>query len=303
MHRVSPSLYSESIKPTKTRNASIPIENFPLEKKRLSYNNIVNSHQRVQNSQGFISSKWRDADADADKYYYIHINSYDASSHIRNLIDKVSPLLINPSSFEVGSCYTYMIASPSETPKPQLYITKTANMFEFGTKHHQIMYRLAKHNEEEDKMSKSKNKNQYYIIYTAGEIMCENENTLIFNFISGTYMKRLSSRRTKYEEAYITHMMKTIAPRFTNIIFKKEALVTEDAVPLTKKYLSMLRQYNIPVFLYDTREQCNTMKYAINRYMNNNYNNNKNNNKNNCITNEKLQEIYTSILKNGIACS
>ena len=99
-------------------------------------------------------------------------------------------------------------------------------------------------------------------------------------------------------------MMKTIAPRFTNIIFKKEALVTEDTVPLTKKYLSMLRQYNIPVFLYDTREQCNTMKYAINRYMNNNNSNyNKNNNKNNCITNEKLQEIYTSILKNGIAYS
>ena len=308
MHRVNSSLYSESIKPTKTRNASIPIEHFPLEKKRLSYNDIVNPCQRVHNSQGFISSKWRDADADAGKYYYIHINSYDSSSHVRNLIDKVSPLIINPSGFEVGSCYTYMIASPRRllsTPKPQLYVTKTANMFEFGTKHHQIMYRLAKYNEEKDKDNFSKIINQEYIIYAAGEIMCEDENTLIFNFISGTYnMKRaISYRRRKYEEAYIVHMMKSVAPDYTNIIFQQEALITEDTVPLTKKYLSMLRQYNIPVFLYDTREQCNTMKYAINRYMNNNNNNKDNNNNNNYITNDKLQEIYTSTLKNCITGS
>ena len=110
-------------------------------------------------------------------------------------------------------------------------------------------------------------------------------------------MKRvISSRRRKYEEAYIVHMMKSIAPDYTNIFFQKEALITEDTVPLTKKYLSILRQYNIPVFLYDSREQCNAMKYAIIRYMNNNKDNNNNNN--NYITNDKLQEIYTSILKN-----
>jgi hypothetical protein len=182
---------------------------------------------------------------------------------------------------------------PKPKPKLQLYVTKTANMFEFGTKHHQIMHRLAKHNEEEqeegDTNNKNKNKNQEYIIYAAGEIMCENENTLIFNFISGTYhMKKcISDRRRKYEEAYITHMMKSIAPIYTNIIFQKEVLITEDAVPLTKQYLSILRQHNITVFLYDTREKCNTMKYAIIRHY---YN--KNNKNNNCITNDELQEIY-----------
>ena len=289
------SLYSESIKPTKTRSASIPIENFPLEKKQLSYNKIVHPYWRVHNSQGFSSSKWEDADADAGKYFYIHINSYDASPRIKNIIDKVSPLLINPSTFESGSYYTYMIASPCNSshqiptlkPKPQLYVTKTMNMFEFGTKHHQIMYRLAKLKNEEHEMNK--NANQKYIIYAAGEIMCENENTLIFNFISGTYkMKRISSRRIKYEEAYITHMMKSIAPSYTNIIFQKEVLITENTVPLTKEYLSILRRHNIPVFLHDTREQCNKMKYAIIQHCNNS--NNKNNNN---ITNDELQEIYT----------
>ena len=297
MSCVNPVFYSDSINPTKTRNASIPIEKFPLEKKRQSYNKIVNPCRHVQNSQGFGSSKWRDADADAGKYYYIHINSYDTSLNVIKLIDKVSPLLKNPPTFESGAYYTYMIValSPSshEMPKPkpkiELYVTKTANMFEFGTKHHQIMYRLAlaKHNnEEEDGANINKNNNQEYIIYAAGEIMCENENTLHFNFISGTYhMKKcISDRRRKYEEAYITHMMKSIAPVYTNIIFQTKTLITENTVPLTKQYLSILRQHNIPVFLYDTRERCNMMKYAILRHS---YNKN-----NNCITNDELQEIY-----------
>lgn len=297
MSCVNPVFYSDSINPTKTRNASIPIEKFPLEKKRQSYNKIVNPCRHVQNSQGFGSSKWRDADADAGKYYYIHINSYDTSLNVIKLIDKVSPLLKNPPTFESGAYYTYMIValSPSshEMPKPkpkiELYVTKTANMFEFGTKHHQIMYRLAlaKHNnEEEDGANINKNNNQEYIIYAAGEIMCENENTLHFNFISGTYhMKKcISDRRRKYEEAYITHMMKSIAPVYTNIIFQTKTLITENTVPLTKQYLSILRQHNIPVFLYDTREGCNMMKYAILRHS---YNKN-----NNCITNDELQEIY-----------
>jgi hypothetical protein len=301
---VNPVFYSDSINPTKTRNASIPIEKFPLEKKRQSYNKIVNPCRHVQNSQGFSSSKWRDADADAGKYYYIHINSYDASLNVRKLIDKVSPLLKNPSTFESGAYYTYMIVAlspssshpmPKPKPKPELYVTKTENMFEFGTKHHQIMHRLAKHNKEEDSVNdvninkNNKNKNQEYIIYAAGEIMCENENTLHFNFISGTYhMKKcISDRRRKYEEAYITHMLKSIAPIYTNIIFQTKTLITECTVPLTKEYLSILRQHNIPIFLYDTREQCNTMKYAILRHS---YNKNKNNDY--CITNDELQEIY-----------
>ncbi len=297
MRSVNPSLYSNCIKPTKTRAASIPIEHFPLEKKRLSYNKIVNPQLRVLNSQGFCSSHLRDADADAGKYYYIHINPYDTSLNVKNLIDKVSPLLINPSTFESGSYYTYMIASPylkSKKIKPQLYVTKTANMFEFGTKHHQIMYRLAKYNKEEEDRGANNSKNQEYVIYAAGEIMCENENTLHFNFISGTYhMKKcISNRRRKYEEAYITHMMKSIAPVYTNIIFQTKVLLTVNTVPLTKQYLSILRRYNIPVFLHDAREKCDEMKYAILRHYNNRNNRNSNNSNSYSITNDELQEIY-----------
>jgi hypothetical protein len=132
-------------------------------------------------------------------------------------------------------------------------------------------------------------KDKKYIIYAAGEIMCENENTIIFNFLSGTYrMKKcISNRRRKYEEAYITHMMKSIAPSYTNINFQEEVLVTENTVPLTKEYLSILRRYNIPVFLHDTREKCNEMKYAIIRHQRT---------RNDIIINDELQEIYTNIV-------
>lgn len=297
MHHVDPLFYYESTQPTKTRNASIPIEYFPLEKKRLSHNRIMDPYWRVHNSQGFASSKWSDADADAGKYYYIHMNSYDDTSHIKKLMDNVSPLLINPSRFEAGSYYTYMVASPCPRPsshqmpilkpKPQLFATKVVNMFEFGTKHHQIMYRLSTQNSEENKMNNDEKK-QDYVIYAAGEIMCENENTLIFNFISGTYMKgRISTRRRKYEEAYIMYMMKSIAPLYTNVIFQEEVLLTENTIPLTKEYLSILRRHNIPVFLHDTREKCNGMKYAIIRRSHHNIQN---------VTNDELQEIYKKIV-------
>jgi hypothetical protein len=84
-------------------------------------------------------------------------------------------------------------------------------------------------------------------------------------------------------------MMKSIAPVYTNIIFQKEVLITEYTVPLNKQYLSLLRRHNIPVFTYDTREQCNMMKYDIIQHYNSIK---KNNNNNNCITNDDLQEIY-----------
>lgn len=293
MSTVDSTLYSNSTTPSKTRNASIPIQTFPLVKQQLTYNKIINPYFRVNNSQGYSSSSIRDADADAGKYYYIHMNPYDTSSNITRLLDNMCPILRNPSTFEVGSYYTYMIISvkaPSQPiannetwSDPELYVTKTNSMFEFGTKHQQIMYRLAKQNEQ------IMSNNQRYRLYASGEIMCEDQNTLIFNFISGTYkMKRyISERRSKYEEAYIQYMMKTIAPRYTNIIFQKNVLITEDSVPLDKQYLSTLRRHNIPLFIFDTHDQCNKMKYKVIQ---------KSVDKS--LTNEEFQEIYRSIRNN-----
>ena len=286
MSRVDSTFYSRITQPSKTRRAVCPIDSFPLEKLRLSHKRITDPYYRVHNSQGFGSSDFRDADADAGKYYYIHIDSYD-TMNTQTIINEVSPLLINPTNFIPGAYYTYVIASVLDTsiganrqplPLPQLYATRTMNMFEFGTKHHQIMYRKAI----QDKQSCQ------YRIYAAGEIMCVNENTLIFNFISGTYkMKRyISGKRAIYEQAYITYMMEQTAPDYSNILFQNEPLITIDALPLKKNELSRLKRHRVPMYMFDTQKQCSDMKYAIIRHVHETKKR---------ITNEEINEIYRKI--------
>jgi hypothetical protein len=283
MFRVDPSFYSAITKPNRTRSGAIPIHSFPLEKRQITHNTILDPYRHVYNTQGFSSSKIGDADADAGKYYYIHIDSYDTTPKTTCVIDEVSPLMMNPVNFIPGAYYTYVITSiigkdpatndtvvlsQSNDGMPQIYATRAMNMYEFGTKHHQIMYRMAKKDSALfAELSKTYN-NVSYRIYAAGEIMCVNNNALIFNFISGTYkMKRcISAKRAKYEAAYIRYMMRNIAPDYTDIVFQPNALIKEDVMTLTKQELSRLRQHNIPLFMFDTQRQCNSMKYAIIRH-------------------------------------
>lgn len=262
----------------KTRSAKAPIECFPLEKRRISRAVLLQPRRRIHNIQGLTASKIQDADADAGKYYYIHINSYDTSPTTTNIIDEVSPLLINPSEFEPGAYYTFIIAAVigknlqtdkieivTDTQKPEIYLAKTINMFEFGTKHHHIMYRKAIQDETLFADLAKKYKNIQYRIYAAGEIMCVNSDTLIYNFISGTYKmkKHMTSRRIIYEKAYFTYMMRSIAPKYTNIVFQKTVLITEEVLPLTKKELSRLRNRGVHFFLFDTSNKCNWMRNKV----------------------------------------
>ena len=281
MSKVDSTFYSNITQPSRTRSGAIPIESFPLEKRRLSHKAIVDPARRVCNSQGFRASKLQDADADAGKYYYIYIDPYDASPDMTCVIDEVSPLLVNPAEFETGAYYTYMVASPSviqENAPPQLYAAKTVNMYEFGTKHQQIMYRKAR----QDAAAPAE-----YRIYATGEIMCVNENTLLFNFISGTYKmkRRISATRAKYEQAYITYMMRNIAPKYTNILFQKEVLITGDVLPLTKQELSRLRRHNIPLFMFNTQNQCTWMNGDVIQHKREMTN----------ITDEEMKAIYVKI--------
>jgi hypothetical protein len=161
---------------------------------------------------------------------------------------------------------------------PQLYAAKTINMYEFGTKHQQIMYRKAIQDEALFAELEKTYKNVEYRIYATGEIMCVNETTLVFNFISGTYKmkKHMTKTRVKYEHAYFTYMMRNIS---TNILFQQTALIVEDALPLTRRELSRLRRHNVPMFLFDTSRQCCHMRNAANQHK------------------EVLQDIYERVSK------
>ena len=282
-HTVNQTIYNNLIQPSKTRSGIPPIKNIPIEKRRLSHNAILNSNNRVFNAHGFGSSAFSDADADAGKYYYIHLDAYDESPNAMRIIDEVSPLLVNPATFETGAYYTYVIASIvgkdpvtkktvtlsqfSMSPA-QLYAVRVVNMFELGAKHHQIFYRMALKDEALFAELKVKYDKIEYRLYAAGEIMCTSENTLIFNFYSGTYkMKQhISDKRATYEEAFVTHMMRDFSPKYTNIHFKYCPFITNDTVPLTKKELARLRRHNISLFLFDTPNQCNSMRNAVFRH-------------------------------------
>lgn len=303
-HTVNQTIYNNLIQPYKTRSGIPPIKNIPIEKRRLSHNAILNSNNRVFNAHGFGSSAFSDADADAGKYYYIHLDAYDESPNTMRIIDEVSPLLVNPATFETGAYYTYVIASiVGKDPvtkktvtlsqfESQLYAVKVVNMFELGVKHHQIFHRMALKDEALFAELKVKYDKIEYRLYAAGEIMCTSENTLIFNFYSGTYkMKQhISDKRAVYEEAFVTYMMHNFSPKYTNIHFNYCPFITNDTVPLTKKELARLRKHNISLFLFDTPNQCNSMRNAVFRH--------KISNKNHPYappTCDELQQMYKCI--------
>ncbi len=97
--------------------------------------------------------------------------------------------------------------------------------------------------------------------------------------------KHISNRRAKYEAAYMKYMIQQNAPNYTNIRFQHLPLITNDVLPLTKAELSRLRKHNIPMFLFDTPDQCKIMRNDILRY--------KNVNKTDFISNDDLQKIYS----------
>jgi len=296
MSCVNPIFYSNITQPSRTRSAVAPIHNFPLEKRRITRKTLLNPYNHIYNTQGLSASDFREADADAGKYYYIHIDSYDTSPKTTNIINEVSPLLVNPAEFEPGAYYTYMVVDIvgkdrdtnktvvlSHTRVPELYATKTTNMYEFGTKHHQIMYRKANQDEELFAELAKKYKKVEYRIYTAGEIMCVNENRLIFNFISGTYKmkKHMTATCVEYEKAYFTYMIRKFAPKYNTILYQRTALITEEVLPLTRQELSRLRRHNVPLFMFDQQEKCNRMRNVIMQRK--------------PPYNESIQEIYTRI--------
>jgi hypothetical protein len=258
--------------PSKTRSKKPPIEGMYFIKRSMTRKAIQNPTTRVsmQCMQG-----------EDGRYYFIPLDSYDPS-HLE-IIHEMSPLLINPTptQFEPGAMYTYIIASiiakdtdtgmDRQLEPMKLYASKAMNMFEFGTKHHQIFYRMSQ-TDELDRIATENgmplNKLQYGL-HASGEIRCINETTLEFNFFSGTYkMKRkIPKRRAKYEMGLMTRLMHTIDPSY-NIRFDFKPFILPELMPIIHAQRTLLESKGIPVFPFGTREQCRDMRIAIIRHKN-----------------------------------
>jgi len=260
------------LRPSNTRSNKPPIEGLYFIKRSMTRKAIQNPTTRVsmQCMQG-----------EDGNFYYIPLDSYDPS-HLE-IIHEMSPMLVNPtpSQFEPGAMYTYIIASiiakdPStgmdrQLEPMKLYASKALNMFEFGTKHHQIFYRMAQR-DELDRIAKEKGiaiNTLQYGLHASGEIRCINENILEFNFFSGTYkMKRkIPKRRAKYEMALMTHLMHAIDPSY-NIRFDFKPFILPELMPITHEQIKRLESKGLPVFSFKTKEQCRDMRIAVIRHKN-----------------------------------
>lgn len=269
---MSSSVDASLLRPSKTRRNKPPIEGLHFVKRSMTRKAIMHPNSRVsmQCMQG-----------EDGAFYYIPLDSYNPA-HL-SIISELSPLLVNPTSsqFEPGAMYTYVIASiitkdpgtnmDIQVVPMKLYASKALNMFEFGTKHHQIFYRMASTRELDDVAIQSgmNVSGLQYALHASGEIRCIDAATLEFNFFSGTYkmQRKIPRRRAKHEMALITHLMQTIDPSYA-IKFDFKPFILPELMPIKHTQMQHLERMGIPVFRFGTREKCRDMRIAVIRHKN-----------------------------------
>jgi hypothetical protein len=283
--------YQQWLEPSATRSKKAPIKRMHFVKRSMTRKAIMHPNRRVtmQCMQG-----------EDDKFYYIPLDSYNPA-HL-SIINELSPLLVNPTppQFEPGAMYTYIVASiitkdpdtnmDIEVVPAKLYASKALNMFEFGTKHQHIFYRMASTPELDEVAARNAVMDPtklQYALYASGEIRCINKMALEFNFFSGTYkmQRKIPKRRTKYETALITHLMQTIAPY--TITFDFKPFIVPDVMRITHAQMADLKRKGIPAFGFDTQAQCRTMRISVLRHKNV---------EGTDMTHERMNEAYASIV-------
>ena len=222
------------------------------------------------------------------KYYYIPVDAYNPT-HLK-IIDELSPLLVNPtpSQFKKGALYTYIFASiitkdsgtgaDIQLVPPKLYACRAQNIFELGTKHHHIFFRMALTKELANvaRVNHINENKLEYGLYASGEIKCIAPTKLMVNFFSGTYRMKRKIKIPKfpkdrmgipYEIDDIRKLMHGIDRNY-KIKYNPAPFITSESVPLTQKFIDLLASNGIPSFRFDTENQCRAMKTHVMRAKN-----------------------------------
>jgi hypothetical protein len=171
-------------------------------------------------------------------------------------------------------------------------------MYEFGSKHHQIFYRIAQRDAAKfTRYSKSNSgENIHYTLYASGEIMCipdtdrSGKPTLLFNFYSGTYkMKRhMTKGRKPWEELYIEHIMAPALQHY-NIGFTDLPLLTPEILPMTTGDLEEYSRMGVPNFEFRDKPSCNSFNMRVLRH--------KGMHPKVPLTNELVSDMYTNYVQ------
>lgn len=262
--------------PTRSRSRARPIS---IIKRSLTLKRINNPSSQV----GMQCMRGEDG-----KYYYIPIDPYNPE-HLK-IIDELSPLLVNPSppEFQKDALYTFILASvitkdtgtgaDIELVPPKLYACRAQNIFEFGTKHHHIFFRMALTNELASvAQANGINENKVeYGLYASGEIKCVKPRNLMVNFFSGTYKMKRKIKIPKipkyrkgvpYEIDDMRKLMHTIDPNY-KIKYNPAPFITSESVPMTREQLNFLESKGIPAFGFNTERQCYDMRIHVMRAKN-----------------------------------
>jgi hypothetical protein len=219
------------------------------------------------------------------------------------IIDNVSPLEKNKMDFEPNSVYTYVIMSTdainrrsgkiSSVDPISIHTARAHTMNEFGSKHHQIFYRIAQRDADNFKMYSKEHPDEtiHYTLYASGEIMCmpatdtDDKPTLFFNFYSGTYKmeRHMTKGRKPWEEQYIEHMFARALDHY-NIRFTDLPLLTSEIVPMTPGDVEKYNEMGVPNFEFRDKSSCESFSLRLLRH--------KNMRKDVPLTNELVSTMY-----------
>jgi hypothetical protein len=267
--------------PLSTRSGHIPIHSTTSIKRYVYPADVQNPENNI--FMQCLSNEGAPGAATSKEYYYIHLNPYTD----KHAVDDVSPILKNPDEFEVGAMYTFILACIGVRHKSDarggvmvftpctdvaLYAAKANNIFEHGTKHQQIFFRMSemeKRNIESCAKSHKtggKKGNPCFALFSSGEIYCTGPGQLQFNFFSGTYkMQKHVSSKAKVEHnetAFFTHIINTCAPSYT-VGRRSSPFITSDTVPVTDSELQRLHAHGIFIAKFGSVQGCKELHREI----------------------------------------
>lgn len=268
--------------PLSTRNGHIPIDSTTSIKRYVYPAAVQNPENNI--FMQCLSNEGAPGAANKE-YYYIHLNPYiDEHKHA---VDNVSPILKNPDEFEVGAMYTFILACIGVRHRSDahggamvftpctgvaLYAAKANNIFEHGTKHQQIFFRMSEMEKRNIESCAKKHKtgstkgNPCFALFSSGEIYCTAPGQLQFNFFSGTYkMQTHVSSKAKVEHnetAFFTHIINTCAPSY-RVGRRSSPFITSDAVPVTDSELRRLHAHGILIAKFSSGQGCKELHRAM----------------------------------------
>jgi len=76
---------------------------------------------------------------------------------------------------------------------------------------------------------------------------------------------KINKKRAKFEMGVVTYLMEEIDPSY-NIKFVFSPLIVPEVMSITHAQIERLKSHGIPVFSFNTREQCKNMQYIAMKY-------------------------------------